>query len=98
MSRKRSAFATFWSSGKEKILPPCSPTKKRSPARAISSPFLNCNFGKARSILKGCGGGGEPVTGEVVHGTRGARASGRSAFGASAVAGRKGERRAKALR
>src|ERR1700722_6680751 len=82
-SKNNSALGTFWSSGKEKILPACSPTKKRSPARAMRSGFLKESFGKARSILKGCGGSGEPITREVVQAVRFGRLVSVLALGAS---------------
>src|SRR5262249_13238108 len=73
----------------EKILPACSPTKNRlSPgARARSSGLLKRSFGKARSMRYGCGGSGEPVMREVVHGTRLSMPNGLPSRGAAEVAG-----------
>src|SRR3954451_16626506 len=68
----RSALSTSGRFGNEKIFPVCSSTNRRSVPGAFVmwSGFLNWSLGKARATRYGCGGSGEPVTFEFVHGTR----------------------------
>src|SRR5579872_6511704 len=71
-SRSRSDFSVFASLTKVKILPWRSATARRlrpgTGARSRGS--ANFNLGKATAARNGAGGSGEPLTREVVHGTR----------------------------
>src|SRR5262245_25753977 len=69
---KRSARETSALGGKEKTLPYCSATNRRSEpgANAQSTGFRNCSFGNTRTTLNGGGGSGEPTIRDEFQGLR----------------------------